>query len=61
MLPAETCRKLCTTMREFRCNTVLTFDTENKGAVVIEHMGDLNESIQRWLEKNSQYIDLCPP
>src|SRR6202142_4570037 len=28
MLPAETCRKLCSTMREFRGNTVLTFDIE---------------------------------
>jgi hypothetical protein len=61
MLPAETCRKLCTTMREFRGNTVLTFDIENKGAVVLEHMRDLNESIQRWLEKNLQYIDFVIP
>jgi Cof subfamily protein (haloacid dehalogenase superfamily) len=61
MLPAETCRKLCTTMREFRGNTVLTFDVEHKGAVVLEHMRDLNESIQRWLEKNLQYIEFVIP
>ena len=61
MLPAETCRKLCTAMRDFRGNTVLTFDIENKGAVVLEHMRDLNESIQRWLEKNLQYIDFVIP
>src|SRR5271167_3152335 len=41
LLPAETCRKLCTTMQEFRGNTVLTFDVETKGAVVLEHMRDL--------------------
>src|ERR1700726_4196612 len=40
LLPAPTCRKLCSAMREFRGNTVLTFDTENKGAVVLEHMRD---------------------
>jgi Cof subfamily protein (haloacid dehalogenase superfamily) len=61
MLPAETCRKLCGTMREFRGNTVLTFDTDAKGAIVLEHMDDLNSSIQRWLEKNSQFIDFVVP
>jgi hypothetical protein len=50
MLPAETCRKLCAAMREFRGNTVLTFDKEEKGAIVLEHMQELNVSIQRWLE-----------
>ena len=61
MLPAETCRKLCTEMREFRGNTVLTFDTEAKGAIVLEHMRELNTSIQRWLEKNLEYIDFVIP
>jgi len=61
LLPAGTCRELCTAMREFRGNTVLTFDTESKGAVVLEHMNELNASIQRWLEKNLQYIDFVIP
>ncbi len=61
LLPAETCRKLCAKMREFRGNTVLTFDTEGKGAIVLEHMKELNTSIQRWLEKNLQYIDFVIP
>jgi hydroxymethylpyrimidine pyrophosphatase-like HAD family hydrolase len=29
--------------------------------VVIEHLDELNESIQRWLEKNSQFIDFVIP
>jgi len=61
LLPVETCRKLCTSMREFRGNTVLTFDTDSKGAIVLEHMKELNVSIQRWLEKNLQYIDFVIP
>jgi Cof subfamily protein (haloacid dehalogenase superfamily) len=61
MLPAPTCRRLCASMREFRGNTVLTFDTEAKGAIVLEHMNELNSSIQRWLEKNLQYIDFVIP
>src|SRR5947199_21144 len=48
MLPAQTCRELCGSMREFRGNTVLTFDKETKGALVVEHMNELNGSIQRW-------------
>jgi Cof subfamily protein (haloacid dehalogenase superfamily) len=61
LLPAATCRKLCAAMQEFRGNTVLTFDTETKGAIVLEHMQELNASIQRWLEKNMQYIDFVIP
>src|SRR3984893_7794199 len=61
LLPAETCRRLCLHMQEFRGNMVLTFDTEAKGAIVLEHMDELNASIQRWLEKNLQFIDFVIP
>jgi Cof subfamily protein (haloacid dehalogenase superfamily) len=61
LLPAEACRKLCGEMREFRGNTVITFDVEGKGAIVLEHMRELNASIQRWLEKNLEYIDFVIP
>jgi Cof subfamily protein (haloacid dehalogenase superfamily) len=60
LLPAETCRKLCDAMQEFRGNTVLTFDID-KGAIVLERMEELTASIQRWLEKNLQYIDFVIP
>ena len=61
LLPVRTCRKLCAAMREFRDNTVLTFDVEGKGAIVLEHVRQLNGSIQRWLEKNIEYIDFVVP
>lgn len=61
LLPRQTCRKLCVAMREFRGNTVLTFDIEGKGAIVLEHMRELNGSIQRWLEKNLEYINFVIP
>ena len=61
LLPLDTCRRLCLHMQEFRGNTVLTFDTEAKGAIVLEHMGELNASIQRWLEKNLQFIEFVVP
>lgn len=61
LLPVETCRKLCGIMKEFRGNTVLTFDTESKGAIVLERMDELTSSIQRWLEKNMDYIEFVIP
>jgi Cof subfamily protein (haloacid dehalogenase superfamily) len=61
LLPLETCRKLCEAMREFRGNTVLTFDIEGKGAIVLESMQELNGSIQRWLEKNMEFIEFVIP
>jgi Cof subfamily protein (haloacid dehalogenase superfamily) len=61
LLPVQVCRQLCSTMREFRGNTVVTFDKETKGAIVLERMDDLTHSIQRWLEKNIEYIDFVVP
>ena len=61
-LPAEACRKLCKATPQFRGSMVLTFDVEGKGAVVLEGLsGELTASIQRWLEKNIQYIDFVIP
>jgi Cof subfamily protein (haloacid dehalogenase superfamily) len=61
LMPRETCQELCGCMQEFRGNTVLTFDKETKGAIVLERMDELNASIQRWLEKNMAYIDFVVP
>ena len=61
MMPREICRRLCGAMQEFRGNTVLTFDQESKGAIVLEHLDDLNLSIRRWLEKNMEYIEFVAP
>jgi Cof subfamily protein (haloacid dehalogenase superfamily) len=61
MMPRETCRDLVGSMQEFRGNTVLTFDKETKGAIVLEHLDDLNASIRRWLEKNMAYINFVAP
>jgi Cof subfamily protein (haloacid dehalogenase superfamily) len=61
LMPAETCRRLCVEMQEFRGNTVLTFDTEGKGAIVLERLDELGESIRRWLEKNREYIEFVVP
>jgi Cof subfamily protein (haloacid dehalogenase superfamily) len=61
MMPRETCRRLCSAMQTFRGNTVLTFDQETKGAIVLERIDELGASIRRWLEKNMAYIDFVAP
>jgi Cof subfamily protein (haloacid dehalogenase superfamily) len=61
LLPAATALKLCEVMQPFRGNMVVTFDTEAKGALVLERMDELTGSIQRWLEKNMQYIEFVVP
>jgi Cof subfamily protein (haloacid dehalogenase superfamily) len=61
LMPAELCRRLCGAMQEFRGNTVLTFDNETKGAIVLERLDELGASIRRWLEKNMEYIEFVVP
>jgi Cof subfamily protein (haloacid dehalogenase superfamily) len=61
LMPKENCRQLCEAMQEFRGHTVLTFDKETKGAIVLERLDELSESIRRWLEKNMEYIELVAP
>ena len=61
LLPAATCRLLCAAMIDFRGHTVLTFDKRGKGAIVLEHLDELENSIRRWLEKNLQYIEFVIP
>lgn len=61
LLPESTCRDLVRIMQEFRGQTVLTFDSDGPGTIVIERLNQLEASIQRWLEKNMQYIQFVVP
>jgi Cof subfamily protein (haloacid dehalogenase superfamily) len=61
LMPLALCREICEAMQEFRGNTVLTFDKETRGAIVLEHLDELSASIRRWLEKNMQYIEFVVP
>jgi Cof subfamily protein (haloacid dehalogenase superfamily) len=61
LLPKETARELCTIMDDFRGSTVIHFDKDSKGSIVLERMDELTASIQHWLEKNSQYLEFVIP
>jgi Cof subfamily protein (haloacid dehalogenase superfamily) len=61
LMPREICRELCGAMQDFRGHTVLQFDKDSKGAIVLERLDDLNASIRRWLEKNMAFIEFVVP
>lgn len=61
LLPQQTCRELCGMMQEFRGQTVLTFDKDGRGAIVLEHLQLLEVSIRHWLQKNMEYIEFVVP
>lgn len=61
LMPAETCLRLCAAMQEFRGHTVLTFDKESQGAIVLERLDEIGASIRRWLEKNMEYVEIVVP
>jgi Cof subfamily protein (haloacid dehalogenase superfamily) len=61
LMPRQLCGEICAAMQEFRGNTVLTFDQETKGAIVLERLDELSVSIRRWLEKNMEYIEFVVP
>jgi HAD superfamily hydrolase (TIGR01484 family) len=67
LLPVETARRLCGHVEEFRNALVVTFDkvTEDgedvRGALVVEHLAELNASISRWVAANEPYIKCVVP
>ena len=67
LLPLETARWLCGHVEEFRNALVVTFDKvredgeDVRGALVVEHLGELNANIGRWVAANEPYIDCVVP
>ena len=61
-LPHATALWLCGHIGEFRNALVLTFDRvgpdgdDERGALVVEHLDELNASIGRWMAANEPYI-----
>jgi len=70
-LPVETARWLCAHLGELRDALVLTFDTvaaegpnhgdDERGALVVESLEQLQGSINRWMEANAPYISHVNP
>jgi hydroxymethylpyrimidine pyrophosphatase-like HAD family hydrolase len=66
-LPHATALWLCEHIEEFRNALVLTFDRvgldgdDTRGALVVEHLDELNSSIGRWMTANEPYISHINP
>ena len=61
LLPVSTALEVCRAMDAYRGHMVFTFDREGKGALALERVDQLTNSIQRWLEKNMQYVEVIVP
>jgi Cof subfamily protein (haloacid dehalogenase superfamily) len=60
-LPLAAALELVAHMTEFRRNLVITFDGDDAGSLLLETLDELNDSIKRWLEKNSRYLRFAQP
>ncbi len=60
LLPASTAREVCAHMSGFRRCTILTFDLDRKGALVVEGTDGFDAGIQRWMERNTAWIECVP-
>ncbi len=60
-LPAATARRICAHMDEFRSAMVITFDREDRGALVLEHAAAFTGSISGWMQRNAAFITELAP
>jgi Cof subfamily protein (haloacid dehalogenase superfamily) len=61
LLPASTAARLIRHMDNFRGHAVLTFDRQGNNALALERFEELNQSISRWLQVNSPFIQYVSP
>ncbi len=66
-LPRSTARWLCAHISDFRSTLVLTFDNvgpdgeDTRGALVVEQLDQLHDSIGAWMRSNEPYIAQVKP
>jgi Cof subfamily protein (haloacid dehalogenase superfamily) len=60
-LPQATAQRLCAHMGDFRRHMVVTFDREDRGALVLEGLDGFHGSIAGWMQKNADYIAHVAP
>jgi hypothetical protein len=60
LLPASTAIDICGVMDGFRKCTILTFDLDAKGALVVEGTDGFDRGIQHWMERYAAWIECVP-
>ncbi len=61
LLAKETAITFCRHMQAYRAGTVVTFDQESKGALVVEDFAELSQTVSRWVETNRESIEVISP
>lgn len=67
LMDRETARSLCAHLGEFRDALVITFDNvgesgdDRRGALMVENLARLNESVGKWIAVNEPYIEHVIP
>jgi len=61
LMPVEVALKISRLMEAYHEYMVITFDRQGEGAIVCESHQRLYGVIQRWMEKNSPYIQYLSP
>jgi len=61
LLPRDAAAALIRHMTDYRRYFVITFDRVARGTLVCESADELNVSIQRWMQKNAEYIEFVRP
>lgn len=61
LLAKEAAIAFCRHMHAYRAGTVVTFDQETKGALVVEDFVELSQTVSRWVETNREFIELVSP
>ena len=61
LLPRAHARHVIAHMNDYRNRAVITFDKDQKGALVLESDAGMADSIGRWLDRNSQLVDFVVP
>jgi Cof subfamily protein (haloacid dehalogenase superfamily) len=60
LLPVSTARDVCAHMNGFRPCTILTFDLDARGALVVEGTDGFDAGIQHWMERYAAFIECVP-
>lgn len=61
LLPAAVAEEVVRHMAAFRDGTVITFDMEERGALVFEESKEIYKHAPMWVEKNQPYIERVVP
>ncbi len=61
LMPVASARRFCDHMRDYHRHMVITFDSKQRGALVVDSDHQLGGRISLWLDTNAPYIERVHP